>query len=297
MAMLFAIIPVSEVHLMEAMRIGSQRQRKDLANAFERISGGWFIASRQQRIRHEFNQALASAFNIPKTAMGQFAPFARTVLHSVGHYEQLASVMGRSSDYIRFVDSLIPPVEGLTSLLVDQNDTDRRLFVESACANANDLVGRIEARRAKSKNEPNDMRSRLYLYHLFLDNQDKLFAALDTLGKTKKDFECLSDRIKRELLTKVPCYDVEAALAVQIDKQWDRRLQRNDIYDIAALTGAIPYCDIVVTEKSWVRLASTAGLDKRYGTYFLSSILEIDTIIQEIKRPNIWLGKLGTATY
>src|SRR5450631_3353404 len=59
----------------------------------------------------------------------------------------------------------------------------------------------------------------------------------------------------------VPCWDVERCLSVQIEQQWDRELQGNDVYDIAALTAAIPYCDVVVTEKLWAHLCKASGVD------------------------------------
>ena len=44
------------------------------------------------------------------------------------------------------------------------------------------------------------------------------------------------------------------------------------LLNVAYLSKAIPYCDIVVTEKKWVSLAKHAKLDKLYDTILLSKV-------------------------
>lgn len=48
--------------------------------------------------------------------------------------------------------------------------------------------------------------------------------------------------------------------------------QPNDIYDLFSLRVALPYSDIVVTEKFWKAEADRAGLDDIYGTDVQSSL-------------------------
>jgi hypothetical protein len=50
-----------------------------------------------------------------------------------------------------------------------------------------------------------------------------------------------------------------------VDKRWEP----NDLVDLDALSKAIVYCDVVVTERQWVSLAVKAGLDKRFNTVML----------------------------
>ena len=44
------------------------------------------------------------------------------------------------------------------------------------------------------------------------------------------------------------------------------------LLNVAYLSKAIPYCDIVVTEKKWVSLAKQAKLDKLYDTILSSKV-------------------------
>jgi hypothetical protein len=52
-------------------------------------------------------------------------------------------------------------------------------------------------------------------------------------------------------------------VSIEIKTAWHRHRERrwtpNDIYDIDALSLAVPYCDIVVTEKACHHLLNAAG--------------------------------------
>ncbi len=48
--------------------------------------------------------------------------------------------------------------------------------------------------------------------------------------------------------------------------------EANDLNDLGALSVALPYCDIVVTEKLWRHLADQAGIPDRYNTAVLDNL-------------------------
>lgn len=56
----------------------------------------------------------------------------------------------------------------------------------------------------------------------------------------------------------------------------------NDIYDLFSLAVAIPYCDIVATERFWKREAVQAGLSDIYNTKIVSSIDELQHEFEDI---------------
>jgi len=63
------------------------------------------------------------------------------------------------------------------------------------------------------------------------------------------------------------------------DLQKHRDVKPNDIYDVFSLAVAIPYCDIVVTEKFWAAETKRADLDKIYNTKIFSSLDELSSLI------------------
>ena len=49
--------------------------------------------------------------------------------------------------------------------------------------------------------------------------------------------------------------------------------------DVLALSIAVPYCDIVVTERQWARHINQLGLAERYGTTVLHDLAELTEVI------------------
>jgi len=64
-------------------------------------------------------------------------------------------------------------------------------------------------------------------------------------------------------------------LTYRRDQYIQRPIAKNDINDIWALTMAIPYCDIVITESMWATIARQSNLDKIYNTLILSSAKDL----------------------
>jgi len=58
-----------------------------------------------------------------------------------------------------------------------------------------------------------------------------------------------------------------------------RSVKPNDIWDLA-LNVAIPYCDVVVTERAWCNIARRAGLDKMNETQVIRSSADLAAALQ-----------------
>jgi hypothetical protein len=80
----------------------------------------------------------------------------------------------------------------------------------------------------------------------------------------------------------VPSIHTECELTRYRDRQWSRKIQPNDVRDLAQLAVAIPYCDVVVVEKFWKRGISETGVGRKYGTQVFSDLSEL---LQYLHRP------------
>ncbi|WP_280478866.1 hypothetical protein [Nocardia asiatica] len=58
-------------------------------------------------------------------------------------------------------------------------------------------------------------------------------------------------------------------------KAWEK----NDLNDLLALSTAVPYCDVVVTENEWVHHLTQLGLADRYGTIVLADLTELTDVL------------------
>ena len=77
-------------------------------------------------------------------------------------------------------------------------------------------------------------------------------------------------------LDNVPTARCWFTLLYQRDQQLQRPIQENDLNDIWFLTLAIPYSDIVITERMWASISRDAKLDTKYDTSIFSSIRDLD---------------------
>jgi ABC-type transporter Mla MlaB component len=76
-------------------------------------------------------------------------------------------------------------------------------------------------------------------------------------------------------------------VAIEIKTAWHRNGQRNwtvnDIDDIDAMALAVPYCDVVVTEKACRHILTVAGLPERMETAVLDKLSELPRVLTERK--------------
>ena len=86
----------------------------------------------------------------------------------------------------------------------------------------------------------------------------------------------MEENVLVEFFRNTPSLDVEIELVVRRNVSWTKDIDENDLADIAVLSIAIPYCDIVVTEKSWKDFIVRSGLDKKYNTVVINGVKELD---------------------
>ncbi len=92
------------------------------------------------------------------------------------------------------------------------------------------------------------------------------------------DLQALSSCVTHEtdrFLASISSLQVQAKLTLQRYKDTNKPFHRNDIKDIAFLSTAIPYCDVVVTERSWRDLACRERLDEIFQTEILSDATQL----------------------
>jgi hypothetical protein len=81
------------------------------------------------------------------------------------------------------------------------------------------------------------------------------------------------------LTNDVPSLDVSMTLMLEHDRNRDHRTHRNDGKDLTFLDVAIPYANIVVTERSWASIARSSGLAARYQTAVSSNAAELPDLL------------------
>lgn len=138
-----------------------------------------------------------------------------------------------------------------------------------------ETVRKFESIRKKLQGiKDNDLRRKAFLLQNFKATIVPKIAKILYELKLPKKFldDILSPLDIEEFLDKLPTALCQFTLLFQRDQQLQRPIKVNDINDIWYLTLAIPYSDIVVTERMWAAISKQARLDKKCNTIIVSSL-------------------------
>jgi len=84
----------------------------------------------------------------------------------------------------------------------------------------------------------------------------------------------------REFVASVPTMNVFAKLRMQMHRDYSYPLKQHDRDDLVMLATTIPYCNWVITEKTWRHLSHVSCLSSRYHTEVGSDLGAIEDVVQ-----------------
>ena len=73
----------------------------------------------------------------------------------------------------------------------------------------------------------------------------------------------------------MPSFDVAVTLKTSYHRDANHQWTNNDIHDIHAIAGTLPYCDIVVSDKAVISHVMRTGLSERLSTTVLASLSDL----------------------
>ena len=95
-----------------------------------------------------------------------------------------------------------------------------------------------------------------------------------SVTRTDMDFKEIEDWLKR-----LPATYSYFSLLDWRDRDLNKKIEANDLYDLMSFTMGVAYCDILFGEKRFVALTKQAKLDKLYGKIITSSLEEFKKAI------------------
>jgi hypothetical protein len=105
----------------------------------------------------------------------------------------------------------------------------------------------------------------------FTDISQPLALAAAELGITG---EQLADNAQT-IIEAIPSRWAEMKLRHQRQANPQKAWEGSDLNDVTALAVAVPYCDVVVTERSWSALINSAKVDDHYKTLVTRSLHDV----------------------
>jgi hypothetical protein len=117
---------------------------------------------------------------------------------------------------------------------------------------------------------------------LVIEFQDMLPRALRERGLKISDV-IPDPQSARAFVRAMPSTDVSIELKTAWHRNRDKPWTANDIYDIDAMSLAVPYCDVVVTEKACHHALEVARLGKRMHTALLRNLEDLPSTLDQWK--------------
>lgn len=267
-------LPISIIHLIEHMRTGDPKRRARLAEVFERLSQGWFFAPWSDILPTEVLRAAALTFHSSHVSPPAQV-FGRGYMFAVGSKARAIFSEHWPETEQGLLDVIASKPGALLDLLTFPNESGR-VKQKSHLSDLNHRnVQAAEIVRTIRKPYPKNMQKRAQLATYTLEHQNLICHALDQIGKSFEDFLLLGREGLTTFFSHIPSLDVDCQLTLYRDRQWSKPVEPNDVNDIANLVTALPYCNVVVTERFWARAIEETGLKDKYGTTIYTDISQL----------------------
>ena len=296
-----AAFVLSGTHYFESSKIKDPAHRRALADVMEELTDFATLVSRVVVMELELT-AMLDRFAREPSPLPMIALIGRGVRHAFGLQSGL-KIMGPSgdeTDQVRkrmgakaFDDFVAQANLGLEQSLL-RGPTDEEVeglrkegwnpeatieVAETRAAHERELRLRLDSDNRWRRGRLRDV---VAARELTTEFRDMFPRALTERGLTQADV--LQDRQSaRAFVRRMPSTEVAIELKTAWHRNRDKEWTRNDIQDIDAMSLAVPYCDIVVTDKACHHALVAARLGKRMHTALLRNLGDLPSTLDHWK--------------
>jgi hypothetical protein len=297
------VFPLSATHYMEMSGIKSHRQRADVAGVMEELSGFATLVDRSIVMRLEVEAALDSLTDrrgqsfdpVPVVGQGVLQAFGKVgglvIRNEAG--EDVTDEARRNwkkgpehfdrwrADAEAMLDrsALRGPAddEEAASLREDGWDpTVARRGAEGRATGERDQATRLSAEPRWRRGRLRDVVSTRYvIFEIFETVEEALATRRLNFDDVWTDLDA-----SRRIVDCMPSADVCVTLLTSAHRNPETAWTPNDIFDLDALSVAVPYCDFVATERHATNSLHAAGVPQRLGTQVVATL---DELVDELR--------------
>ncbi len=289
-----ALFVLSATHYGEMLKIKDPAQRRELANLMEELTDFATLVSRVVVMELELTTMLDEFARLP-SALPTISLIGRGVRHAFGLHSGI-NIMGPSGDeteqvrahtgagaFEDFVAKLHLDLERSALRGPTDNEEIQKLRtlgwnLEAVLQVAEDRAAEERAQTIRLDGEGPWRHSRLRdvvsAREFVIEFQNILPRALAERGLVLADV-IRNQRSARAFARAMPSTEISIELKTAWHRNRGKLWSANDIYDIDALALAVPYCDIVVTDKACHHVLNTAHLGDRMNTALLRKLEDL----------------------
>lgn len=275
--------PFSLAHLDETIKRTKLDSRKELFKFIFDLSGFYTIRPWTQVINLEVRNAIRKSLNVEPVDLSNFV-FGDELGHCFGGKAKVIPVKANKEIPEEIKDKIFSGYkdpELMAEALCHDKMTD---YVEQLIQQGKDLTHELEKLRKQDYSHP-DKNMRNNISHVrFFDE-----VILDDFIKAVFDLNLDFDKYTRHIfsskesvmafLKTIPTAYTFHVLNDARNLNTGRQIESNDFWDICSLAIAVPYCDVVVTEREWSNILNQKGIGELYNTKIIHNIEDLSEFI------------------
>lgn len=270
-------LPLSHIHYMEVYHRGNWQSRHRLADVMAELSRFHAIAPQADVVPAEIDRALNERFGRPRQPR-PLQVFGVGLRHASGEDDLQLELPDDLP--IQFQQEVADQFElamlrgPAANTPLPWLDTTAHRHVATNYQQAEQKLSEKLKREGWGKG---DKLRRVMLASALVDILEVLNEAMEDARVSADELIALGEEGMTAFLENIPSRWVLYEMRRDLHARGHH--ESHDVADLAALSIAIAYCDVVVTEKQWVHVLKRAKVDDKMGTVLLSDLTKLPEAI------------------
>ena len=283
-----AVFPLSLVHLLETGKRRDKASRDKLAELMFELSKGWCVIPYTKMMTREISNLACQWAGLP---ISKFQAFGLGINHIFGQgkgevvfdaeaVKSLTSERAAKLSEIKAdLDKKVNDPSVVLWALKNQNmanEAKRMAKYDMQYVSILEQTRQIEFLTT----DPELRRKRSMTFYFGQGILPRLAQFCLDAGLSRPQVEKkVEESDIEEILKELPSAYTTWLLNFRRDVQKERPVKQNDMRDIFALSIAIPYCNIVVTENEWTSIAKQGKIDTMFHTEIFNSVANLTAVL------------------
>jgi len=275
--------PFSFVHIFESLKRQKLNSRKDLLKFIFDLSKFYTIRPFNQVKNMEVRNAILKSLDFKSMDLSDYV-FGDEFIHCIGRKVEIKSDKPNKEipdEIKKGLSSTLKDSEYMASWLCNQTIFGEQFIHQN---NLIDLTDKLEKLRKRNYRHPDkNMRKKISIVRFFIEfiRDDFIKVCLEYNLNSKEHIKYIfphKDSVE-VFIKSIPTAYVFHVLFDVLDQDISRPIKPNDILDIMFIAIAVPYCDVVVTERGWSKILNQKKIGEMYETKIIHRIEDLSEFI------------------
>ena len=279
--------PFSSVHFFETMKRSKLSSRKDLFKLIFDLSKFYAIRPWYQVINMEVRNAILKSLNVKPMDLSDYV-FSDELFHFFGGKIEIKSnepnkeIPEEIKEIKKKLSFVFKDSEVMASALcMNQMIFDEQFIQQNE--NLINLIDKFEKLRKRDYRHPDkNMRKKISTAIFFKKLiQDEFIKVCSEFNLDSNDIKFIfpnKDSVE-VFLKSIPTVYVFQFIYDILNQDRNHTIEPNDFWDLMSLAIAVPYCDVVVTERRWSNILNEKDIGDMYNTRIIHKIEDLSKFI------------------